>query len=112
MPKVKVLPHQVLCPDGVEFVADEGQLLVDVLLANGVAIEHACEGCGACSTCHTIIREGFDSLSEMEDREADMLDRACGLEPESRLSCQARIGQEDIVVEIPRYTRNLVSERG
>ena len=112
MPKVKVLPHQALCPAGAEFDVDEGRLLIEALLVNGIAIEHACEGCGACSTCHTIIREGFDSLSDMEDREADMLDRAWGLEPESRLSCQARIGSEDIVVEIPRYTRNLVSERG
>ena len=57
MPKVKVLPHQALCPAGAEFDVDEGRLLIEALLANGIAIEHACEGCGACSTCHTIIRE-------------------------------------------------------
>lgn len=112
MPKITVLPHSVLCPEGAVFDAPEGQSLCDALLAHDIGIEHACGQCGACSTCHAIVREGFDSLSEMGDREADMLDRAWGLESESRLTCQAKIGQEDLTVEIPRYTRNLVSERG
>ena len=112
MPKITVLPHSVLCPDGVEFDAPTGQSLTDALLEHDVEIEHACGKCGACSTCHVIIREGYDSLSEPGDREEDMLDRAWGLEPESRLSCQAKIGDEDVMVEIPRYTRNLVAERG
>ncbi|MBR7069254.1 MAG: ISC system 2Fe-2S type ferredoxin [Oxalobacter sp.] len=112
MPKVTVLPHPVLCPEGAEFETEAGKSLCDVLLAHDIGIEHACGQCGACSTCHAVIRQGFDSLSEMEDREADMLDRAWGLEPESRLTCQAKVGTEDLTVEIPRYTRNLVSERG
>ncbi len=112
MPKVTVLSHVVLCPEGAEFEVGEGQSLCDALLMHDIRIEHACGQCGACGTCHTIIRKGFDSLSEMGDGEADMLDQVWGLEPESRLACQVKVGQEDLTVEIPRYTRNLVSERG
>ena len=67
--------------------------------------------CGACSTCHVIVKKGYDSLSEMSEKEEDMLDRAWGLTAESRLSCQAKVGDEDLTVEIPKYTINLVSER-
>lgn len=110
MPKITVLPHSVLCPDGATFEARQGQSLCDALLDHDIEIEHACGKCGACSTCHAIVRQGYDSLSEIAGREEDMLDRAWGLEPESRLTCQAILGDEDVVVEIPRYSRNLVSE--
>lgn len=112
MPRIVVLPHETLCPDGTAFDAPEGQSLCDALLENQVEIEHACEKCGACATCHVVIREGFDSLPPPSEREEDMLDRAWGLEDTSRLSCQAKIGQEDLVVEIPRYSVNRVRERG
>ncbi|MFT6578661.1 MAG: 2Fe-2S ferredoxin [Zhongshania sp.] len=80
------------------------------MLANGIAIEHACEKSCACTTCHIIVREGFQSLDQADELEEDMLDKAWGLEPDSRLSCQAVIGDEDLVVEVPRYTINMVSE--
>ena len=64
----------------------------------------------ACTTCHRIVREGFDSLAESTEDEDDMLDKAWGLEPESRLSCQARVTEDDLVVEIPRYTINHARE--
>ncbi|CAM3079064.1 ISC system 2Fe-2S type ferredoxin [Vibrio mytili] len=110
MPKIIVLPHEDLCPEGAVLEANNGDTVLDVALKNGIGIEHACEKSCACTTCHVIIREGFDSLEESEEQEDDMLDKAWGLEPESRLGCQARIADEDLVVEIPKYTLNHASE--
>lgn len=110
MPKIIVLPHEDLCPEGAVFEAQKGETVLDVALKNGIGIEHACEKSCACTTCHVIIREGFDSLEESEELEDDMLDKAWGLEPESRLGCQALVTDEDLVVEIPKYTLNHASE--
>ncbi|MBP0047772.1 ISC system 2Fe-2S type ferredoxin [Marinobacterium sp. AK62] len=110
MPQVIFLPHEELCPEGKVVEADAGVSICDVALQNGVEIEHACEKSCACTTCHVIVREGFDSLNEADELEDDMLDKAWGLEPESRLSCQALVADEDLVVEIPKYTINQVSE--
>ncbi len=110
MPKIIVLPHETLCPEGAVLEAQTGETILDVALKNGIAIEHACEQSCACTTCHCIVREGFDSLEESDELEDDMLDKAWGLEPESRLSCQARVADEDLVVEIPKYTLNHASE--
>lgn len=110
MPQIIILPHEELCPDGAAFQAEPGTSICDAALANGVEIEHACEKSCACTTCHVIVREGFDSLGEADELEEDMLDKAWGLEPQSRLSCQAVVGEEDLVIEIPKYTINMVSE--
>ncbi|OLQ86483.1 ferredoxin, 2Fe-2S type, ISC system [Vibrio ponticus] len=110
MPKIIVLPHEDLCPEGAVLEAEAGESVLDVALKNGIGIEHACEKSCACTTCHVIIREGFDSLEESDELEDDMLDKAWGLEPESRLGCQARVADEDLVVEIPKYTLNHASE--
>lgn len=110
MPQIIFLPHKELCPDGAVVEAPSGKSVLDVALENGIGIEHACEKVCACTTCHVLIREGFDSLDEGDELEEDMLDKAWGLEPESRLGCQAIIKDEDLVVEIPRYTVNQVSE--
>ena len=110
MPKIIVLPHNELCPEGAVLEANEGETVLDVALKHGIAIEHACEKSCACTTCHIVIREGFDSLEESDELEDDMLDKAWGLEPESRLGCQARMAKQDLVVEIPKYTLNLASE--
>ncbi|WP_417879435.1 ISC system 2Fe-2S type ferredoxin [Vibrio sp.] len=110
MPKIVVLPHEDLCPEGAVLEAKTGESVLDVALKNGIGIEHACEKSCACTTCHIVIREGFDSLEESEELEDDMLDKAWGLEPESRLGCQAKVADQDLVVEIPRYTINLASE--
>lgn len=110
MPKVIFLPNEELCPEGAVVEAQSGETVLDVALKNQIEIEHACEKSCACTTCHVIIREGFDSLDESDELEDDMLDKAWGLEPESRLGCQAVIADEDLVVEIPRYTVNMVSE--
>lgn len=93
-----------------EIEAEKGKSIIDVALDAGLEIEHACEKSCACTTCHVIVREGFDSLEEAEETEEDMLDKAWGLEPESRLSCQALVGNDDLVIEIPKYTINMVSE--
>lgn len=110
MPRIIFLPHEDICPDGALVEADTGISICDAALKSGIEIEHACEKSCACTTCHVIIREGFDSLEEAEEEEEDLLDKAWGLEPESRLSCQALVADQDLVVEIPRYTINQVKE--
>ena len=111
MPKITVLPHEELCPQGVTFEAQKGETVAKALLANGVKIPHACEFNCACATCHVIVRKGYYSLSEPSDNELDHLDTAWGACQESRLSCQAKMGDEDITIEIPKYNRNVVGER-
>ena len=110
MPQIIVLPHEDLAPEGTAFEAESGVSICDALLSHDVDIEHACEKSCACTTCHVIVREGFDSLEEADDLEEDYLDKAWGVEPESRLSCQALVADEDLVVEIPRYTINHARE--
>ena len=110
MPQIVFLPHEELCPEGAAVEANDGETVLDVALRNGIGIEHACEKVCACTTCHVYVREGYDSLAEINDNEDDMLDKAWGLDPDSRLSCQARLNGEDLVVEIPKYTINMVKE--
>lgn len=110
MTKIIVLPHEELCPEGDVIEANVGTTILDALLENGIDLEHACEKSCACTTCHLVVREGFDSLAESDEIEDDMLDKAWGLEPDSRLSCQAKVAETDLVVEIPKYTINMVSE--
>lgn len=111
MPQVIFLPHEELCPDGAVVEAQPGETILEVAKRNDIEIEHACEMSCACTTCHVVVREGFDSLPESDELEDDMLDKAWGLEHESRLSCQAVIQDEELTVEIPKYTINQVSER-
>ena len=110
MPTIKILPHPEYCPKGVVITAPGGSSICEALLENGIAIEHACDMSCACTTCHVVVREGFGSLNAMEEIEEDLLDRAWGLEPNSRLSCQAFLAQSDVTVEIPRYTINHAKE--
>jgi 2Fe-2S ferredoxin len=112
MPTIKVLPHATLCPQGAEIEAKPGVSICDTLLDNDVDIEHACEKQAACTTCHVILRQGFDSLEEAAEKEEDMLDKAWGLEATSRLSCQARVADVDLVIELPKYTINYEREGG
>jgi 2Fe-2S ferredoxin len=85
--------------------------VLDILLANGVPLEHACGGSCACTTCHVIVKRGLDRLSEAEENEEDMLDKAPGLTPTSRLGCQAVLRDNDAVIEVlvPRYTINQIA---
>lgn len=111
MPTIKILPHPEYAPQGAEVSAPAGTSICEALLDNGIEIEHACEMSCACTTCHVVVREGFASLGEMDESEEDLLDRAWGLEPTSRLSCQAILSNQDVTVEIPKYTINHAKER-
>lgn len=111
MPTITILPHPEYCPEGRAVSAPVGTTICEALLDNHVEIEHACDQVCACTTCHVIVRKGFASLSEMEDNEEDMLDRAWGLEPNSRLACQAILANEDVTVEIPKYSINHAKEK-
>ena len=110
MPQLIFLPHEGRCPEGAVIEATKGDNLIEVAMENGIDIEHACERSCACTTCHVVVREGLGSLEESNELEDDLLDKAWGLEPDSRLSCQVVIGDEDLVIEIPKYTINQVSE--
>ena len=110
MPQIIFLPHEEICPEGAVIEVEPGTTICDAALQNDIEIEHACEKSCACTTCHVIGREGFDSLDEASEEEDELLDKAWGLEPESRLSCQAKVADEDLVVEIPKYNINMVSE--
>ncbi|HTH95037.1 MAG TPA: ISC system 2Fe-2S type ferredoxin [Rhodocyclaceae bacterium] len=110
MIQIVVLPHVELCPDGAVIEASAGGSLCDALLENGIDIEHACEKSCACTTCHVIVREGFNALEPSEELEDDLLDKAWGLEPNSRLSCQVILNETPLVVEIPKYTINMAKE--
>ena len=110
MPTIKILPHPEYCPQGVEVTAPAGTSICEALLDNNIPIEHACDMVCACTTCHVIVREGMNSLNEIEDGEEDMLDRAWGLEPNSRLSCQTILAQQDVTIEIPKYSVNHAKE--
>lgn len=110
MPKITFLPHAEICPEERTVEVDAGTSVCDAALKNDIPIEHACEKSCACTTCHVYIRTGLDSLADPTETEEDYLDKAWGLDPDSRLSCQALIGDQDLVVEIPKYTINLVSE--
>lgn len=110
MPRITVKPHEDMCPGGASFDVKPGVSVCDALLSNGVDIEHACEKSCACTTCHVHVRAGYDSLEEALELEEDYLDKAWGLDPESRLSCQAIVEEEDLIIEIPKYTINMVSE--
>ena len=112
MPRLTVLPHATLCPAGTAIDAPAGETLCNVLLEHGIEIEHACEKSCACTTCHVVLREGFDTLEPAEEKEEDMLDKAWGLEATSRLSCQARMPQSDLRIELPKYTINYEREGG
>ena len=110
MTVITVKPHENICPEGATIEVEPGISICDALLSNGIEIEHACEKSCACTTCHVYVREGFDSLEESSEDEDDYLDKAWGLDMDSRLSCQAIVGDEPLTIEIPRYTINMVSE--
>jgi len=110
MPQIIVLPHVELCPEGTVIQAEKGVSICQSLLDHNIEIDHACDQVCACTTCHVIVREGYKSLNPAEENEEDLLDKAWGLEPLSRLSCQAVVGKADLVIEIPKYSINMAKE--
>lgn len=110
MPIIKILPHETLCPNGQIIEAKSGEQLCETLLNHNIPLEHACEMSCACTTCHVVIKEGFSSLEASDDDEDDLLDMAWGLTPQSRLSCQVKVADQDLVIELPKYTINHARE--
>lgn len=110
MPTIKVLPHETLAPQGASFDAEPGKSLCQQLLDHGIDIEHACGMVAACTTCHVIVKEGFNRLPPSSDEEDDMLDKAWGLTATSRLSCQLNPIVTDVTIELPKYTINHARE--
>lgn len=118
MAKVTILP----AGDTYEFDLDtmpydghgKPKSFLDVAENLGFHLEHACGGSCACTTCHIVVKKGGEWITEMEDDEADRLDMAADLQLTSRLGCQAVItsNDADIVIEIPSWNRNYVSEGG
>jgi 2Fe-2S ferredoxin len=85
--------------------------ILDIALGSDVDIDHACGGVVACSTCHIIVKKGLQTCNESTDEEEDQLDKAPALTPQSRLGCQCvPNGNEDLIVEVPNWNRNLVRE--
>jgi 2Fe-2S ferredoxin len=85
--------------------------ILDVILGHGLFLDHACGGVCACTTCHVVVKKGTDKLRSSEECEEDLLDKAVGLTPTSRLGCQAVVTDPDAVIEVvvPRYTVNIES---
>jgi 2Fe-2S ferredoxin len=110
MPVIRILPHARLCPEGAQFEAAPGVSICEALLEHGIEIEHACEMSCACTTCHVVVKQGYNSLGELDEIEEDLLDKAWGLTPTSRLSCQAVVSDADVTIEIPKYTINHARE--
>jgi 2Fe-2S ferredoxin len=111
MPIIRILPHAEYAPEGDRIEAPRGTSICEALLDAGIPIEHACEMSCACTTCHVVVKEGYSSLGEPDESEEDLLDRAWGLTPTSRLSCQAILSDQDVTIEIPKYTINHAKER-
>jgi len=110
MPQLIVLPHVELCPEGTVIEAKTGETICDTLLANGVEIEHACEKSCACTTCHVIVREGFNTLAESTEDEDDLLDKAWGAGAAVAAVVPGAHRRQRLVIEIPKYTINMVKE--
>jgi len=111
MARIVFLPHEEMCPKGAVIESEPGESVCEAALRNGIEIEHACEMSCACTTCHVHVREGFELLTEADELEEDYLDKAWGVDPDSRLSCQVIADDVDLVIEIPKYTINMVSEK-
>ncbi|MBH3359107.1 ISC system 2Fe-2S type ferredoxin [Pseudomonas guariconensis] len=110
MPQVIFLPHEKFCPDGLVVEVEPGTNILELAHEHHIEMESACGGVCACTTCHCIVREGFESLEEADELEEDMLDKAWGLEAQSRLACQVIVGEEDLTIEIPKYSLNHAAE--
>lgn len=116
------MPKVTFLPEGKTFEFDPETLvyhehgkpgsILDIAMNFGYQLEHACGGNCACTTCHVIVRQGEENLSEADDDELDRLDSAAGLTIHSRLGCQCVVQGGDVVVEIPDWNRNYVSEGG
>jgi len=90
--KLSTGPQTIECKKGIS--------ILDAAEECGARVGHACGGNLACSTCHVYVEEGLESLPEISDKENDIMDKAFDVRPESRLGCQAKVADEDLIVEI------------
>jgi 2Fe-2S ferredoxin len=95
------MPNVTFLPAGKTVAVPRGTSILDAAEAAHVDLPSNCGGVCACTTCHVWIEQGADHLSEIGDREDDKLNEAAGLQPNSRLGCQARVEDADVVVRIP-----------
>lgn len=100
MPRLIVLPHETICPDGVALEAPAGTSVVEALLAVNVEIEHACDMNCACTSCHVVIHEGGGFVAPADDLEVQLTRNAYGFGAASRLGCQLRLGRAELVIEL------------
>ncbi|MFT3691906.1 MAG: 2Fe-2S iron-sulfur cluster-binding protein [Kofleriaceae bacterium] len=101
MPRVRFLnPHGIKSKGPLEVEVKRGESILEVAEECGARVGHACGGNLACSTCHVYLHQGYDSVGEIQDKENDIMDKAFDVRPESRLGCQCKVGDEDLVVEI------------
>jgi len=110
MPLVTFLPHEKFCPEGLTVEVEPGTNILELAHDHHIEMESACGGVKACTTCHCIVRKGFDSLKEADELEEDMLDKAWGLEAQSRRGCQVVVGDTDLTIAIPKYSLNHAAE--
>ena len=103
MPKVTFLPSNKSVD------VESGSTVLEAATKADVDLDHACGGVCACSTCHVIVAQGYESLKPATEDEEDQLDEAVGLTSKSRLGCQTKV-ERDLVIEIPKHSRNYVSE--
>ena len=103
------MPRITFVPSNLVIDVAEGTSLLEAAMKAGVELDHACGGVCACSTCHVIVRHGLETLAAATEDEEDQLDEAVGLTTQSRLACQCKV-TADLRVEIPKHSRNLVSE--
>jgi 2Fe-2S ferredoxin len=99
------MPKVTFLPDGNSIEVPEGTSILNAAKKCGAQVGYACGGVCACSTCHVYVKEGFDSLSDQEEKEEDILDKAFDVRSTSRLGCQSKVSDEDVVVEITRESR-------
>ena len=91
-----------------------GLSVLEIAHANHLALEGACEGSLACSTCHVVVDAAwYGKLAEASEDEEDMLDLAFGLTHTSRLGCQIRMTPEldGLTVKLPAATRNMMVDK-
>ena len=111
MPNIFVFPNKNFCPNGYSIYEVRKNISIcKTMITNNINIEHACEFSCACTTCHVLIKKGIESLDKASDSEEDLLDSVWGLSIYSRLSCQVKISNKDLLIEIPRYTINHAKE--
>jgi 2Fe-2S ferredoxin len=94
------MPMLTINPSGTTVPSTEGMSILAAVLAAGVKMPHKCEGKAECGSCHIFVTEGRKTLSKTQRLENDKLDTLVGVSSNSRLACQAKLGTENVTVEL------------